>query len=347
MEILTHPPKRVARNKNVSAGAGPVSLGAIGPVRPRTEADRAAAVEEGKRHLGKVQTASIVVGTDACNARCRFCIAQMTPEHGITIKRPVIDWDRFDTFMEYAHAGNAETAMITGKGEPTLFPDDIGSYLQRLEKNERRLDFRFHSKELQTNGILIAENPTQFNPLLKQWADLGLTTVAVSIVHYDAEVNRQEYLPYKSTYIDLLALIDQIHAAGIQVRLACVLLDGGIDSAAKLRELIQFSRAHGVEQLTVRPVDRPDRSRNDEVSNFVRRQYLKPAQLEDLSDYLNRNGSLIGTLPFGARIYDVSGQNVCLTNCLTVDKAGFCRQLICYPEGMITTGWTEDARQLP
>lgn len=297
----------------------------------------------------KIQTASVIVGTEACNARCRFCISAMTPEHGITRKRPDIDWHRFNEFLKYATVGQAESIMFTGKGEPTIFEADITDYLTVTSEYEDTSGFKFASIELQTNGLLFADKPDKFDPLLEKWKELGLTTIAISIVHYEPEENKKEYTPNRHEYIDLSRLCEQIHRAGIKVRLSCTLLDGYIDSADKLEELINFARANRVEELTIRPVNKPDdsESRNTSVSDFVEEWFLKDHQLEAMKLYLDINGEEVGRLAHGAIIYDVNGQNVCLSNCLTADEVGYSRQLISYPEGMITDGWTSDAEVLP
>jgi MoaA/NifB/PqqE/SkfB family radical SAM enzyme len=271
----------------------------------------------------------------------------MTPEQGITLKRPVVNWPRFDVFMEYAQAGNAETVMLTGKGEPLLFPDDVTDYLQRIRVNEERLGFQFGAKEIQTNGVLIMQKPEKFEPLLDTWADLGLTTMSISIVHYDPEKNRQEYLPYKDEYIDLPLLIKKVHDAGVRVRLACILLDGNIDSREELKQLMQFARGNDVEELTVRPVNKPSETRNEEVALFISEHQLRKEQYDDMAGYLAETGTEVRRLGHGAIVYDVNGQNVCITNSLTTDTGNYHRQLISYPEGAITTDWSVKARELP
>lgn len=293
--------------------------------------------------LGEIQTASFVVGTEACNARCQFCVSKMTPGQGISLKAPEINWSRFDRFMQYAAAGDAKTAMMTGKGEPTLFPDHITQYLQRIQEDEQKLGFAFKEKELQTNAIVFAQKPEKFNPLLKRWKELGMTKIAISIVHYDQEANRQTYLPYKDQYIDLPGVIKQIHDAGIQVRLATVLVDGNIDSAEKMSSLIDFARRNGVDELTVRPVNKPEESRNDDVSEWVEENYLRPENYQEIVKYVTDHGREVTRFPFGAVVYEVAGQNVCITNSLTKDTDdNYHRQLIFLPHGKITTDWTEE-----
>ena len=98
----------------------------------------------------KIQTFSIIAGSEACNAHCPFCISKMTPPQGVTLKTPAVNWRNFRIGAQFAKQYGVTTTMITGKGEPTLFPEQITKYLEELRC------FNFPFLELQTNGILLA-----------------------------------------------------------------------------------------------------------------------------------------------------------------------------------------------
>ena len=52
-------------------------------------------------------------------------------------------------------------------------------------------------------------------------------------------------------------------------------------------------------------------------------------------------------LMHGATVYDVAGQNVCLSNCLTVGKTDEdIRQLIFFPDGKISYDWQHEGARL-
>jgi len=282
----------------------------------------------------KFKTFSIIAGSEACNARCSFCVSKMTPPNGLDMKEPEVNWRNFRVAARLAKQTEIDTVMITSKGEPTLFPQQVTKYLNALS------EFDFPFIELQTNGIPIAEKREKYDPLVREWYEKGLTIPAISIVHYDAEKNRQIYLPHREKYIDLPELVGYLHKVGLSVRLACVALNGFIDNARQLEKLIGFAKENNVEQLTVRPVNKPEETRNLQVYNWTARHHLKSAQLEEISGYLNRNGTPLLELPHGGTVYDINGQNVCLTNSLTRDtnpEKG--RQLIFFPDGHIRYDW--------
>jgi len=282
----------------------------------------------------QIQTFSILAGSEACNARCPFCISKMTPPLGVQLEEPAVNWRNFGVACRLAERCGVTTAMLTGKGEPTLFPEQITRYLRALA------EFRFPLAELQTNGILLAERADVYSTHLRDWYELGLTTVAVSVAHYLPEMNRRIFLPHKQAYVGLPALIQTLHGCGFSVRLACTLADGFIDGSRSLGELIAFAREHQVEQLTVRPVNRPANSRNQEAQTWANEHHLRPEQLEDIRRFLEANGALLMTLIHGARVYDVEGQNVCLTDSLTLEaNSDDLRQLIFFPDGHLRYDW--------
>lgn len=282
----------------------------------------------------RIQTFSILAGSEACNARCPFCISKMTPPLGVELKEPAVNWRNFTIACKFAKFSGVTTAMLTSKGEPTLFPSQVTRYLEAMK------EFGFPFIEIQSNGIMIIEKPEIYNPYLSDWYGLGLTTFAISIVHYTPEKNRPIYLPYKKSYIDLPQLIAHLHKFGFSVRLACVMADGFIDSGDELKRLIQFAKENGVEQLTVRPVNKPEDSRNQEAVEWIGKHYLRPESEQDTINYLEANGTQVMTLVHGARVFDVSGQNVCFTHSLTIDPASDdIRQLIFFPDGHLRYDW--------
>ncbi|MBU1749546.1 MAG: radical SAM protein [Chloroflexi bacterium] len=282
----------------------------------------------------RIQTFSILAGSEACNARCPFCISKMTPPLGVPLQEPAVNWRNFRVACRLAVRCGTTTAMLTGKGEPTLFPDQITKYLRALA------EFPFPIIELQSNGILLIEQADTYAGHLRDWYDLGLTTIAISITHYLPEANRQIYLPHRAAYIDLPALIHRLHEIGLSVRLAGVLAHGFIDSGPRLRELIAFAHEHQVEQLTVRPVNQPASSRSHQAHDWASEHHLRPDQLDDIRSFLTHNGTLLMTLVHGARVYDVDGQNVCLTDSLTIDaQTDDLRQLIFFPDGHLRYDW--------
>jgi len=276
----------------------------------------------------KIQTFSIVAGSAACNAKCPFCVSKMSPSNGVSLREPHINIRNFRKACRLAKQCGVTTVMITSKGEPTLYPNQITKYLEALKEHA------FPLIELQTNGILMSEDHKQYRRYLESWYAKELNTIAVSVVHYDAIRNREVYLPHKESYPDLPDFISYLHKRGFSVRLSCVLLDGYIDGPESLEKMIKFAKQHKVEQLSVRPVNK-----TDNISAPVWHA-LRPVQRRSIREYLKKVGTPLMNLVHGAMVYDVKGQNVCLTNSLTIDPASEdLRQLIYFPDGHLRYDW--------
>ena len=127
-----------------------------------------------------------------------------------------------------------------------------------------------------------------------------------------------------------------------------MLVRGLIDSAGELEKLVEFARENQVEQLTVRPISVPEKSQNPDVYNWTLENTLSPNQLYEIIDYAEANGTVQATPPYGGVIYDMNGQNLCITNCLTRDAnpEQEVRQLIYFPDGKLRDNWEENAHVL-
>lgn len=283
------------------------------------------------------ETFSILTGTEACNARCPFCVAKLSPTfEGVNDKK--IHWRNFNKGAQLARDARVSTVIITSYGEPTLFPKEISAYLSEL------IPYKFPIIELQTNAVVFELFKEKYTDYLKKWYELGLDIIAISIVHYDKEINRECYMPRKEKYIDLQGVIQQLKDIGFSVRLNCTLAKGWMDSAEKLHHLIKFSKQCGAFQLTVRPVNTPFDSRNKGVSTWVKDHLLEETQVQEFKDYLRNNGVVLLKKPYGAIIYDIKGYNVCMTNCFTLDEnQDNMRQLIFFPNGALRYDWQYNA----
>lgn len=277
---------------------------------------------------------SLIAGTGACNAECPFCVSKMTGLSEVGLKPQPINWRNFEKAAQIAKDYKVGSVMITGKGEPTLFPDQITDYLIHLEK------YNFPLIDLQTNGINLEKKSEKFDPYLKSWYDNGLAFVALSIVNHLPEENRKIYAPRSKSYIELPKLVDKLHQIGFSVRFSVTMFNGGVDNAEKTGQIIEFAKGLAVEQLTLRKVARPEESENPEIGLWTESHLLTQNQFEEIKNYIEKNGHKLSTTGHGAAIYDVASQNVCLTNALTLDlDPEKIRQIIFFPNGRVRFDW--------
>lgn len=288
----------------------------------------------------EIQTFSIVVGTRACNARCPFCVSRMTGFGELPTAR-IINERNFRKACLLAERAGTTTVLMTGKGEPTLYPDEVSAYLRLLDERS------FPLIEIQTNALEIGRlardgacKSALTRAHLEEWYANGLSTIAVSTVGIRTEANQAVYA---EDYPDLGATLDYIHELGFSVRLCVMMQRTVVDSPESLQETIDFCRERQVEQLTVRSIRRPKRTESDAAGSYVDRYGLTEAQAMDIETWLDRSGTLLMTLMHGAKIYDVDGQNVCLADCLTIrPKDDDIRTLIFYGDGRLTYDWQHE-----
>lgn len=281
----------------------------------------------------KIQTYTALVGGRECDARCPFCVSKMTPKLGVPLQAPEINWRNFGIGCNFAKASGVSTVLLTSKGEAILFPDQITDYL----KNLRPYNFSFI--ELQTNGIAFFQRYNEYEGYLKEWYNLGLTTIAISLVHYENEKNKEIFQP-DSDYMDLVELIKKLHKIGFSLRLSAVMCKGFIDRVNKVKKLIQFTKDNKVEQLTIRPVRRPEKSESEKVYKWVLKHELSEEEISSIREFLFREGKEVLRLVHGAVVFDLGGQNICLTDALTLEpESQEIRQLIFFPDGHLRYDW--------
>ena len=283
--------------------------------------------------MKEATTYSIIAGNKNCTYDCGICISKMTPDYGIGAKEPEVNWEKFERANEIAKNYNAKSVIITGKGEPTLYPAQITKYLHKLEK------YNFGRIELQTNGSEIAKQGLMDN-FLDVWYDHGLSTISVSIYHYDEKKNNELARPKSGQGYNLGNLIEKINKHGLNTRLSCVMMKDYIDNPDEVKNLIRYSKQNNVFQLTLRIADAPNNSLDVITEEIVKKYGVKGNELKDISDYLERAGKRCDVLSYGAVIYEVDGQNVAFTSGLS-ENAGKeeGRNLIFFPQGWLTTSW--------
>jgi len=270
----------------------------------------------------KIQTLSVVVGSNACNAKCPFCVSQMTGK--CIPHNQKYNTRNLEKICQFSAMNGVSTALITGKGEPTMSKDLLPICAE--------LNKYFPFIELQTNGYLLTED------MLACLYEVGLSTVIISMVHYDDDHNNTIY-GFKKP-LDLKKTIKMIHEAGLSVRLSCIMVKGYVDSEDEFNNLIKFCKDNNVEQLTIRPVEVPKVAMDRDVYDWTVNHKVNGDDLDDIHNILDACGTIVMNLAHGAKVYDYLGQNVCITNCLTLDTDDEkIRQLIIYPDGHVFYDW--------
>lgn len=296
----------------------------------------------------RIHTFSIVVGTRACNASCPFCVSHMTGFKEMP-GRGAIFAPNFEKACRLAQLRESTTVLMTGKGEPTLYPEEITEYLELLTP------WRFPLIELQTNALDIGwlardgaarDSKRLTRETLTGWRELGLNTIAISVVSEQPKHNTEVYLNRSrhKDYPDLARTIAFLHEIGFTVRLCVMMQKGAVDSPNRVDELITFCRETEVDQLTIRPIRKTAApTQSGSTSLYVSQRGIDTHEIDAIRSWVKDHGTHLMSLMHGAAVYDIAGQNVCLSDCLTVDPSGDdIRTLIFYSDGRLAYDWQYD-----
>jgi molybdenum cofactor biosynthesis enzyme MoaA len=286
----------------------------------------------------KTHTFSIVIGTMGCNAGCPWCVSKMTATNfPLTVK---VKWPRFQVACRIAQQARDGllTVLLTGKGEPTLYPRLIEEYLTRLQQMGG-----FPLIDLQTNGILF-DPQVSGNHLgdLEKWRDLGLTLVCFSVAHHDPEKSNalMKIGGPDVRHYHYLRAVETARELGFAIRLNFTLLNSGLHTPEDMEDAITVARRYEVEQLTFREVSMPSDPICHKTAAVVEKERPHGA-CKKLYQYLEYNGAnRLPDLAHGAALFDYKGQNVSVNHCLTdtLDSNDI-RQLIFFPNGEIAYDW--------
>lgn len=277
---------------------------------------------------------SVVVGSEACIASCPFCVSceKITKE---TMKEKDINWRNLDIAANLATRSNVDTVMLTSRGEPLLFPDQISNYLKHLKKYE------FPFIELQTNGILLSKNRKKYDSYLRKWYEDGLTTITISVISEKKDLNRKNYMQDNSDYIDLPELINYLHELKFCVRLTCVCCKDIMSTINQVDSFIKFAKENNVEQVTLRPLN--DEYRRKSAHDWILKNKLTNKDKKRIRKHLDKNGTRLLELERIGTIYDVYGQNVLFSHPLTKytrdTNPENIRNLIFFQDGHIRYEW--------
>lgn len=250
----------------------------------------------------QIQTFSAVT-PEACNASCPWCVASMTGNP--SGKTPINEW-AFHKAAQLAKTAGTTTVLITGKGEPLLFPDMVTRYLELCQQHQ------FPFLELQTNALDIgwlardgaARSMKRINrDLLARWHDeLGLNTVAISAVHYRSDRNARNYCQKQQDPTDYPSLdrtVEFLHGLGYTVRLCIMMQRGDIDTPERVEEVVRFCREQGIEQLKLSPIRRPKYYAHDnQALEAAATLGITAKEISRISKWVRQNGhrqQLLGT----------------------------------------------------
>ena len=114
-----------------------------------------------------------------------------------------------------------------------------------------------------------------------------------------------------------------------------------MDNEKSVEEFIKFAKENQVEQVTLRPVN--DEFRRKSAEEWIKENKLTDSQKAEIKEYLEKNGTKLLELERIGTIYDVNGQNVCISLPLNKNTRDTnpenARNLIFFQDGHIRYEW--------
>lgn len=282
----------------------------------------------------RISTLSIMVGSSACNLRCKYCISRTTYNIAEKNKLFVPSKALIEKAARVFTQGEGFTALITGKGEPTIIPHiKMTNLIHTLYQYTPVV-------ELQTNGVFLT------NQIVKDYARAGLSTIAISCASYNDKFNYQVMASSCEGGWSLEEKARLVIENNLVLRLAVVATRGGIENISSFLKFIQWLKSLAPEnyplQITIRKLGLPARyqlktKRGQEVAKFVTANMVETTPIWQ---YLQKHGQKIMTFPWGSEVFDYEGVGVCVSECLTIrPQDDTIRSAILYPDGHLRYSW--------
>ena len=204
--------------------------------------------------------------TDACNARCPFCVARLgklREEHIIENLHQKIDIA--------VNKLNVENVVLLG-GEPTI-SKNLFPILNELENYKEKLN----EITIITNGVLLHDMS-----FVKKLAESAITAVNISIHHWDTKVN-DDLMKIKSLKKEeLIEIRDILHKNNKQLWFSVVLMNGVIDSSEKILKYIKHY-AGVADQIRMFPISyTKEHETLPEVAEFTKNNHIGADKLNSM-----------------------------------------------------------------
>ena len=245
---------------------------------------------------------SILPIASGCQARCQFCFSKASVS--VEQRNATLDIHTIRTSLVKARDSGAERAVITGGGEPTLYPKDDLLKIIRLAA-----DYFPKKVVLITNGYVLAQLPEpQRVSLLQDMQAHGLTTIAFSHHHWQPEINQS----IMNLMIDLTAVLRQFasHSGlhSLRPRLICVLQKNGVATSDDIHRYLLWAASIGVKEVCFKELYVSTSQESVYYTKNSNEWSLEnQIPLRHLLDYfIHNNWSKVATLPWGAPIYEGS-----------------------------------------
>lgn len=302
-----------------------------------------------------IQTLSIVVPTKGCINHCKFCVSRMRENCNFHDK---FDECEIEKRIKYAVMNNVNTCILTGTGEAL----QNKTFLNKLLSLFNRMNHPFPNIELQTTGVMLNKVETIANektgkeesiyPNLIFLKQLGVTTISLSVSNVFKYKRNLEIIDVPKKYHFILSeLITRIKEYGFNVRLSLNMISD-YDSVtpqtifAKCKEL-------GADQITFRKLYYT-KDLSFSQNKWVMEHRCLDEVISNIENYIKGKkafghyfsvprGTYLHTLPFGGKVYSVSGMSVVIDDdCMSKHVNDTLKYVILRENGKLYSRWDDE-----
>lgn len=161
-----------------------------------------------------------------CNAKCSFCRNNCMKKEEYNLERIISQLDKKINLFD--------TIYIAG-GEPTLKNDDVIKLIDRYKNR---------------NITVVSNGTNKLQELYTKYGDLNYNLdYMISRHSHDDEENARIFGIPSSNFLSLYELINQNKKRILPLSLSCTCIKGGMDSAKKIIEYIEFASLLGITNI--------------------------------------------------------------------------------------------------
>ena len=286
----------------------------------------------------KIQTLSVVVprpeGSKKCINNCPFCVSRMRKtEYVPTNFYTHIEIKRR---LQFARDNGCNTMIITGEGEAIQNKE----FLNKLWQRNKEITNPFLWIELQTTGVMLDEATIEY------FQYNGVSTISLSVADIFSDHNNNSIIgtPPKGQ-INLEELCKKIKDAGLNLRLSINMIR--VYNNYSPERIMKRAKELGADQVIFREFY--VENNGCEEDKWIREHKAYNRTIDDIANYILKEGRSLERLPFGAMRYSINGISVVLdTNCMAgtggpTDQTGeeVIRYLILRPNNKLYTKWND------
>lgn len=282
----------------------------------------------------KVQSLSIVVPNKKCVNNCKFCVSKMHTEDyndQMNANLPFYDLYEKDYMkrLEFARDNGCNTVMLTGNSEP----QQNRSFLQMFGTMNNNLAKPFRWIEMQTTGVMLDEPYLRF---LRN--HVGVSTISVSLSSFDDMINKRIIQSHDNVYTPLGHLFKMIKKYDFNLRLSINLTYTFNNFTPKM--MFDFAKSYGADQVTFRVLY--NSGLNTPQDLWIEENKCEDSLVEDIKDYVSKNGKPLEKLEFGATKYSVNEISTVIDDdCMSTNQKEAVKYLILRENCKLYTKWDD------